>query len=63
MRDNYVLIYDGKEWQLKDRDLVINDMLDNNSELATICERVSIESRSSQLFASAIHMNLVRAFI
>jgi hypothetical protein len=31
MRDNYVLIYDGKEWQLKDRDLIINDMLDNGS--------------------------------
>jgi len=33
MRDNYILIFDGQKWQLKERDDVLQEMIDNNTEI------------------------------
>jgi hypothetical protein len=33
MRDNHALVYDGKEWQLQERDNVLQDMIDNKTEI------------------------------
>jgi len=33
MRDNYVLIYDGKDWQLRERENVLQEMVDNKTEI------------------------------
>ena len=31
MRDNHVLIYDGSEWQLKERDNLLQDIVYNKT--------------------------------
>ena len=33
MRDNLVLIFDGIDWQLKERDDILQDMIDNNADI------------------------------
>jgi uncharacterized C2H2 Zn-finger protein len=33
MRDKYALVYNGKEWQLQERDDVLQDMVDNKGEI------------------------------
>jgi len=33
MRDNYVLIYDGEKWQLKERDDVLQEMIENKTDI------------------------------
>jgi len=33
MRDNYVLIYDGKDWQLRERENVLQEMVDNKTDI------------------------------
>ena len=33
MRDNYILIYDGNQWQLKERDDVLQEMIDNKTDI------------------------------
>ena len=33
MRDNYVLIYDGKKWQLRERENVLQDMVYSKTDI------------------------------
>lgn len=33
MRDNYVLIFDGIQWQLKERDDVLQEMIENKADM------------------------------
>lgn len=33
MRDNYILIYDGQSWKLKERDDFLQDMIYNKSDI------------------------------
>ena len=33
MRDNHVLIYDGNEWQLKERDDLLQDIVYNKTDM------------------------------
>ena len=33
MRDNYVLIFDGNQWQLKERDDVLQEMIENKTDI------------------------------
>ena len=33
MRDNHVLMFDGETWQLKERDAILQDMIDNNTDI------------------------------
>lgn len=33
MRDNHVLIFDGHEWQLKERDDVLQEMIENKADM------------------------------
>ena len=33
MRDNYVLIYDGKDWQLRERENILQEMVDNKTDI------------------------------
>lgn len=33
MRDNYVLVYDGEQWQMRERDDVLQDMIDNKTDI------------------------------
>lgn len=33
MRDNYILIYDGNQWQLKERDDVLQEMIENKADI------------------------------
>ena len=33
MRDNYILIYDGNQWQLKERDDVLQEMIENKTDI------------------------------
>ena len=33
MRDNYILIYDGNQWQLKEREDVLQEMIENKTDI------------------------------
>ena len=33
VRDKYILIFDGKQWQLKERDDVLQEMIENNTDI------------------------------
>lgn len=33
MRDNYILVYDGEEWQMREREDVLQDMIDNKTDI------------------------------
>ena len=33
MRDNYVLVYDGGQWQMRERDDILQDIIDNKTDI------------------------------
>ena len=33
MRDNYVLVYDGEQWLMRERDDVLQEMIDNKTDI------------------------------